>query len=371
VNGEDIPGSPRNDAGSLTAAAETSNAGGSTGFAGMPYWGNTVQTLPGTINGVPNQFGAGQVQLPFAVLPGYVASSSDGTPDAEQDFGYGRVRSASRPTTAESSASYGTDGAPNRQQDATASTVTEDGAVSAVASGSSAGFVSGPLEVAHSTAQASITQTVGQRPRIEATAFGRFTVAGQEFGFDRDGFRYLGQAMSGADALAQANTVLKAAGMQIDLAPTRTAKDGDRTSYTIGGLQVTTTGGGYSVTYILGRAEVRAALAELAVPSDLPAVGLPDVPAVPPVPPAAQAVTAAAEAPSADPDTTMELALPPVVGDVTLTQVQTSAPRTLGYTPIAGRTGEGSQWLFAMLILAGLGVLGGHVLFGRFAAPSR
>src|SRR5690349_1708459 len=91
VNGDEIPASPKNDAGSLTATAETTNSGGSKGFAGSPYFGNTVQTLPGTINGVPNQFGAGQLQIPFAVLPGFVQTASSGTPEAESDFGYGRV----------------------------------------------------------------------------------------------------------------------------------------------------------------------------------------------------------------------------------------------------------------------------------------
>src|SRR5690349_15420219 len=125
VNGDEIPASPKNDAGSLTASAETTNSGGSKGFAGMPYWGNTVQTLPGTINGVPNQFGAGQAQIPFAELPGYVSTASNGTQQAEQDFGYGRVTSNSTDNASTAAASYGAPASvpsPNQQQTANAAT---------------------------------------------------------------------------------------------------------------------------------------------------------------------------------------------------------------------------------------------------------
>ena len=35
-----------------------------------------------------------------------------------------------------------------------------------------------------------------------------------------------------------------------------------------------------------------------------------------------------------------------------------------------GQSGDGSEWLYAMLILAGVGVLGGHFLFSRFAVAA-
>lgn len=274
VNGDEIPASPKNDAGSLTASAETTNSGGSKGFAGSPFFGNSAQTAPGTVNGVPNQFGAGQVQLPFSQLPGYVSTASNGTQNAEQDFGFARVKSSSTETKATSSAFYGapsTVPAPNQQQRADASTEAKGNTVTAVASGSSSGFISGPLEVGNSTAIAAITQTLGQAPKIEAKTFGRFSVNGQEFGFDQNGFRYAGQGQDSKEAIAQANSALKNAGIQIDLAPVITGKDASgKTTYTIGGLMITTTqtspsgsGGQFQVTYILGRAKVGAALATL------------------------------------------------------------------------------------------------------------
>ncbi|MBA3745356.1 hypothetical protein [Sporichthya sp.] len=402
VNGDEIPASPKNDAGSLTATAETTNSGGSKGFAGVPYFGNTVQTLPGTVNGVPNQFGAGQLQIPFAVLPGYVQTASSGTPEAEAEFGYGRVKSSSSETAATSSAAYGAPAqipAPNQQQTANASTESKGNSVSAVASGSSAGFVSGPLEVGNSTAIASITQSVGQEAKIEAKTFGRFSVSGQEFGFDQNGFKYAGQGMSSKDAISQANNTLKAAGIQIDLAPVITDKDETgKTTYTIGGLLITTTqtsptgsGGVFQITYILGRAKVGAAIATLGFASsdgstsagvdssstdsstdastgsattDSAASGL-DAAALP-----SDLAAQAATVPTNIATITDAGVVAPVV-DGTQVAGSTDTVKSLGFSAKPGQTGEGSEWLYAMLILAGVGVLGGHFLFTRFAVAAK
>ncbi len=137
-----------------------------------------------------------------------------------------------------------------------------------MASGCSSGFVSGPLEVGNSTAIASITQTVGEAAKIESKTFGQFSVNGQEFGFDQNGFKYAGQGQDSKEAISQANSALKNAGIQIDLAPVITDKDETgKTTYTIGGLLITTTqtspsgsGGVFQITYILGRAKVGAAV---------------------------------------------------------------------------------------------------------------
>jgi hypothetical protein len=409
VNGDEIPASPKNDAGSLTATAETTNSGGSKGFAGMPYFGNTVQTLPGTINGVPNQFGAAQLQIPFAVLPGFVQTASNGTQNAEQDFGYGRVKSASSEDASTAAASYGAPAAipaPNQQQTANANTESKGNSVSAVASGSSAGFVSGPLEVGNSTAVAAITQSVGKAPKIEAKTFGRFSVNGQEFGFDQNGFRYAGQGQSSKEAISQANSALKAAGIQIDLAPVITAKDeSGKTTYTIGGLLITTTqtspsgsGATYTITYILGRAKVGAAVEDLgfgktsgdstsaavdssstnsgvstgtdsstatgAATTDSAASGL-DAAGLP-----ADVAATAATVPTLTSTITDSGAVAPVT-DGTQAAASTDTVKSLGFSAKPGQTGDGSEWLYAMLILAGVGVLGGHFLFSRFAVAAK
>jgi hypothetical protein len=404
INGDEIPLSSKNDAGSLTASAETTNSGGSKGFAGMPYFGNTLQTVPGTVNGVPNQFGAGQVQIPFAVLPGYVQTASNGTQNAEQDFGYGRVKSASTEDASTASAAYGAPPsipAPNQQQTANAATQSKGNAVSAVASGSSSGFVSGPLEVGNSTAIASITQSVGKAPKIDAKTFGRFSVNGQEFGFDQTGFKYAGQGQDSKAAIKQANDALKNAGIQIDLAPIVTGKDeSGKTTYTIGGLLITTTqtsptgsGGTFTVTYILGRAKVGAAVEDLgfgktagdtsagidssstdtsttagdttgAATTDSTASGL-DAAGLP-----ADVAAAAATVPTLTSTITDSGAVAPVT-DGTQAAAAADTVKSLGFAAKPGQTGDGSEWLYAMLILAGVGVLGGHFLFTRFAVASK
>lgn len=398
VNGEEIPASPKNDAGSLTAFASTNSTGGSRGYAGSPFFGNTVQTLPGTVNGVPNQFGAGALQIPFAVIPTYVETSSSSNPNAEMELGFGRVKSASTENSATSSASYGAPAAfpaPNQQQSANATTESTASGVKASAFGSSAGIVTGPLEIANSTAIASITQKLKGAPVIESKTFGRFSVSGQEFGFDQNGFRYLGQGMSSKDALSQANSALKAANTQIDLAPTTTTKDDSgKTVYNIGGLEVTTTqtspsgsGATYQIKYIIGRAQVGASFADLgfgasdgstgaAVDSSSTGSSTTDATATDAGVSGIDSVVTPdlAGAAAAVPTTTSTLnpdgQVTPVT-DGTVAAPAQELPKTLGFSPVAGQSGDNSEWLYAVLILAGVGVLGGHFLFSRFAVAAK
>lgn len=273
VDGDEIPASPTNDAGSATASVTTNNSGGSKSFAGAPYYGNTAQTLPGTINGVPNQFGAEQLQIPFSQFPGYVNVNSTGKTQAAEEGQYYRVSAEALPASGKASAYYGAPAAlpaPNQQQTATALTQSLGEAVIASAQGTSQGFVAGPLEVGNATALASITQTAGQPATIESKSFGRFSVSGMDFGFNKNGFTYAGQEMSSADAIKSANSALAAANIQLELAPIveeKTASGGTR--YTIGGLKVTTKqaspsgAGTFTFSYIIGRATVSADVAKL------------------------------------------------------------------------------------------------------------
>jgi hypothetical protein len=59
------------------------------------------------------------------------------------------------------------------------------------------------------------------------------------------------------------------------------------------------------------------------------------------------------------------------VTDGTQAAAATDTVKTLGFSAKPGQTGDGSEWLYAMLILAGVGVLGGHFLFTRFAVASK
>src|SRR5882672_1116337 len=64
VDSDSIPASPNNTASSLIASADLSNSN-STAFASTPYYGSTVQNLPGTANGIPPGFGLAGVAFPF------------------------------------------------------------------------------------------------------------------------------------------------------------------------------------------------------------------------------------------------------------------------------------------------------------------
>jgi hypothetical protein len=265
LDGEDIPGSPKNSAGSLTANAHLDSTGKSESFAAAPYYGSTATTLPGLVNGAAQQFGYMEPVFPFAQFPGYVTASYPSEPENSETQGYYKVLAQADENTAAASGSNGApDGipAPNRQQAATAAVENSPTGTIAVAEGSAAGFVQGPLEVGYSHAKAAITDA-GGAPKIESSVFGRFSISGQAFGFDKNGFTYLGQSQDKKAALDGANSALKAAGIEIEVAPETTETDpvSGVTTYTLGGLKITNnyttpTGTKGTIGYILGRVQV-------------------------------------------------------------------------------------------------------------------
>jgi hypothetical protein len=266
VDGEDIPGSPKNTAGSLTAQAHLDNTGQSASFAGAPYYGNTAETLPGLINGAPSQFGYNNPILPFAHMPGFATAAYPSTPMDDDATFYYRVHAEAAQDHASAAGSNGAPSgvpAPNQQQVATAEVKdTGHNATVANAEGAASGFIQGPLEVGYSDAKAIITDA-GNAPKITGAVFGRFAVNGQAFGYDKSGFTYLGQSQDKKAALDNANSALKAAGIQLDVAPETTTTDPANgvTTYTLGGLKVTSdfatpTGTKYTIGYILGRVQV-------------------------------------------------------------------------------------------------------------------
>ncbi len=394
VNSQSIPASPNNAASSLVANAKLANGSGNA-FASSPYYGTTVQNLPGTANGVPPGLGFPGVGFPFTRLPGYIECRS---PDkAADDGGWYRTTVDCGETTVKAHGEQGAPPeipAPNQQETADAVvSVVKDNAV-AEASGTAAGFVQGPLEVAYSVAQAKIVDSTkaGKAPTITSTTFGRFSVNGQDFGFNQNGFRYLGQEASSKDAIAQANEVLKNAGIQLDLAPVETATDSatGAMTYTIGGLKVTTTQAvpgaePLTVTFILGRASV-SALNDAIDFAKSDSVGSGSVNSGASTDSTTDggisgagtgASVDAAGAPAVDlgtgalgalPGTDTGLALPndvtDVVGQVAAGEI---LPTSLGFVPAAAQRGTDTELLYGLLLLGGMAVLGGHFLFGRFA----
>ena len=394
VNSESIPASPNNAASSLVASAKLANGSGDA-YASSPYYGTTVQNLPGTANGVPPGLGAPGVAFPFTRLPGYIECRS---PDkATDDGGWYRTAVDCGDTAVKAHGEQGAPAqipAPNQQETADAVVNVAGNTATAEASGTAAGFVQGPLEVGYAVAQAKIVDSVakGKAPTITSNTFGRFSVNGQDFGFNQNGFRYLGQGSDSTDAIAQANEALKNAGIALGLAPAETTTDDatGATIYTIGGLKVTTTQAvpgaePLTITFILGRASVSSLNDAIdfgtanstgnstgnstAGSVDAGISGSTDPAAAPLDSAAAPAVDlgtgAAGALPAVDtgltalPTTITDVAGPVVAGE--------QLPTSLGFAPVAAQRGQGTEWMYAMLLLGGIAVLGGHFLFGRFA----
>jgi hypothetical protein len=385
LDGEDIPASPKNAAGSLTAQAQTDSTGQTTAFAGAPYLGKTAQTLPGTVNGIPNQFGYGQLQLPFSQFPGYVTASYPSQPKADEAKYYYQVHAAADEDGAKASGSNGAPDAvpaPNQQQVATAEVKkSTNNSTLTTAEGSAAGFLEGPLEVGYSDAKARISD-LGDAPRIDSSVFGRFSVSGQNFGYNKSGFTYLGQSQDKKAAVDSANAALKAAGIELDIAPETTKVDpvSGITTYVLGGLKVTSTftsptGAKYTVGYILGRVEVAsvntpvgAAVAATVSKSaaSLGGISSADKAAVAKSTSAVPAVAKSAftvpnaGAPAAA--VRQGVAVPTV--QTRLAGVQLAA---VGRSALRKPTATSDQSLYVMLVLAGLGVLAVQPLFGFVA----
>lgn len=418
VKSNSIPASPDNTASSLYTFADIGSNGGSTAQASSPFFGSTVQNLPGTANGVPPGFGLPGVAFPFTRLPGFIEARGAGD-SAQEDGGFYRISVKTENGSAEAHGEQGAPPpipAPNQQETADAVvSVANNGTATAEAEGSASGFVMGPLEVGSSLARATITDTVqGEKPKIDAATFGKFSVGGQEFGYNQDGFFAAGQGMDKA-SLEQANDALKAAGIQLDVGGVETAKDDatGATSYLIGGLKVTTTQAvpgaePLTISYILGRAKVTAVSASLGADvtdstetgtansgansnagnnnagsnnagvtdagvtdtgttdSTVPSTDLGITPTdTAPITEGADlgtlpGATDGAVAPSTDTGAVVAPAAP----------AGAELPKTLGFVN-TGATGDNQEWLYAMLVLAGVGVLGGHFLFSRFAVAAR
>ena len=185
VNSGSIPASPTNNASSLYMEAQLSSTGGGTATASTPFFGSTVQNLPGTANGVPPQFGLKDVAFPFTRLPGYITCRDKGEENGQ--FGYGRVNAKCGQGSSEAHGSQGAPPeirAPNQQETADAVTrITEDGTSVAESSGTVKGFVMGPLELGNAIATATVRSGAGHQPEITSSTSGTFSVNGQQFGF--------------------------------------------------------------------------------------------------------------------------------------------------------------------------------------------
>jgi hypothetical protein len=407
VNSPNIPASPTNNASSLFMEAQLSSTGGGTATASTPFFGSTVQNLPGTANGVPPQFGS-DLAFPFTRLPGFITCRDNG--EEKEQFGYGRVEAKCGPGSTEAHGSQGAPPeipAPNQQETADAVTrIAEDGASVAEASGTVKGFVTGPLEVGNAIATAAIRSGAGNKPEITSSTSGTFSVNDQKFGFTENGIVFAGEGMSQEDALAQAGKALEAAGIRIEVAPvTKNFDDvSGKTSYTIGGLKITTKQQDSELVYILCRASVTSAneapdslptLDDIldTEPSPTPSTDVgagsvdsqsttttttsPSVSSPSVSSPSLSSRSAFSGAPLGNPSTsgstssdiaTAPASLPGPAPEVALASPAVG-PKTLGgFRRTAGTgTGNDTGWLYLLIVIGGVVVFGGQAALSRFA----
>jgi hypothetical protein len=410
VNSGSIPASPTNNASSLYMETQLSGAGGGTATASTPFFGSTVQNLPGTANGVPPQFGFKDVAFPFTRLPGYITCRDNGEQNGQ--FAYGKVNAKCGQGSSEAHGSQGAPPeipAPNQQETADAITrITEDGTSVAEASGTVKGFVAGPLEIGNAIAKATIRHAGGgHQPEIASSTSGTFSVNGQKFGFTENGIVFAGQGMSQADALKQADEALKAAGLRVEVAPVTKSFDevSGKTSYTIGGLKITSAQKDSQLVYILCRASITSVNE---TPGASP--GLDTIIDAPPNPttgapgvgvasnPGADVAAGSVDRGSADPSPSSRSALSgsplsnssfsspstsdstsgstaaaPAPAPASAPQVALAspavAPRTLGgFRPAVGTgAGDHTGWLYLLIVIGGIAVFGGQAALSRFA----
>ena len=418
VNSGSIPASPTNNASSLYMETQLSSTGGGTATASTPFFGSTVQNLPGTANGVPPQFGLKDVAFPFTRLPGYITCRDNGEQNGQ--FAYGRVNAKCGQGSSEAHGSQGAPPeipAPNQQETADAVTrITEDGTSVAEASGTVKGFVTGPLEIGNAIAKATIRHSsASHQPEITSSTSGTFSVNGQKFGFTENGIVFAGQGMSQQDALKQADDALKAAGLRIEVAPVTKSFDevNGKTSYTIGGLRITSAQKDSQLVYTLCRASITSVNESSGASPGLDTIigaqpsgttgatgGTMDsgpsagVAASPGTDVGAGSVESGSASPSLD--SRSALSSPPLstssfsspsTGDSTSGSTATApapapasapqaalaspavAPKALGgFRRTAGtRSGNDAGWLYLMLIIGGIAVFGGQAALSRFA----
>ena len=409
VNSGSIPASPSNNASSLYMETQLSSTGGGTATASTPFFGSTVQNLPGTANGVPPQFGLKDVAFPFTRLPGYITCRDNGEENGQ--FGYGRVNAKCAPGSSEAHGSQGAPPeipAPNQQETADAIThITEDGTSVAEATGTVKGFVTGPLEIGNAIATATVKSGAGHQPEITSSTSGTFSVNGQQFGFTEKGITFAGQG-SGDDALKKADEALKAAGLHVEVAPVTKSFDeaSGRTSYTVGGLKITSTQKDSQLVYILCRASVTSvnessddstpALDTIigATPSETTAASGSTSDSGPsagagsgdsgsaspsPLPSSRSAFSSspsggALSSPSTSGSTTDSTATAPVPDVAPASQAALASPavgpKTLGGLRRAASSGAGggTEWLYLLIVIGGVAVFGGQAALSRFAA---
>ena len=246
------PASPVNQAGSLTAHVDLDSNGNSAGFAGNPYYGATVTTLPGTYNGlilgvVPVPLPVTPPKLPITQTPGYVSSRYPVQPTGASSQGPFVVNAKSAESSSHADGTTGAPAgvpAPNQQQSVKADvTITGDGHAVSTATATVEGITEGPIEIIKAVSSLTVTQDPDNKPVIARAVSGSFTVNGIGITYDNNGFKLANSALPVKDTFDKINAALAQAHFKVEALPASTTTDprSGRTNITLSGLRISTT----------------------------------------------------------------------------------------------------------------------------------
>jgi hypothetical protein len=377
--GQAAPATDNVSASPWAAFATVNSQGLSRAFAGMPYMGSFLQTLPSTVNGL-----SGGATPPLPPLPGYTESKYPANPEGHESQGPYAIKATSDQYVSDASATSGfsPDAASPRQQifASAHSEALGDGTVTSTATAGVEGLTMGPLSILRFGNSESVTEHGDGRPVFTSNQdLGTFEVAGVKVGVTQKGFTFGSQTtnLPASEALKTVNAVLAKAGMEIAYIPRAVHKDpvSGITNVLSGALRVKVfqdapAEGPTTLTYVFGRASVSTS----DVKDDFgDGIGLPiDLPAPSGAPAGAGAVVDTPAAPAIDSsgltpgDAT---ATAPDLAPVTADGGDTQAPQAsaLGLVRTAGSPARGSSSLFYLvLVVAAAGVMIGQQLFSRF-----
>ncbi len=361
------------------AAYATANSSGlSRAFAGLPYFGAFLQTIPSTVNGL-----SGGATPPLPPLPGFTESKYPAAPEGHESQGPYSIKANSDEFGSYSSAKSGFSpdaDSPRQQIYSTAKVIANpDGSVQSVATAGVEALTMGPLSILRFGNTESITESGDGKPVFSTSSdLGTFEVAGVKVGVTQNGFVVGGQSSSlpAAEALKTVNSVLAAAGMEIAYIPRTVSTDVSTglTSVLSGALRVklyqdAPAEGPTTLTYVFGRATVATADVKDEAGGGL---DLPSAPEVPSTPADAGGVVDTPVAPALDPSGLAPSTSDPGSGlapsvDSPAVSAPTQ-PQGLGLVRTASAPVEGNDTslFYLVLVLAGAGVMVGQQLFSRF-----
>lgn len=375
------------------AHAETNSVGVNEGFAGAPYLGPLLQTLPGLVGGL-----SVSTLPPLPPLPGFV-TSEEARPIGRQATGAYLVESITDENGTDARASVGVAASTedNTQAFARATArANEDGSTITQASSGVTGAAIGPISLLDVSTNVSVSSDPdGKTTVANTTNFGTISIAGITIGLTEDGFTVLGAPIPApTDAIFDTlNTLLAAGQTKISIVESVKEVDEDtgETFVQSAALRVESVQdipglGPVNVEYVLGRSTVRSRNAPLepfgggGEPTEMPTTTPPTEPPmteveIPPVDtgnelppftpvenPTIPTIPESPVVPPAEPPTfpTEE----PITGGGVPPNNQPPV-RELGALP-GPELGDDTELLYLVLVLGGLGAFAGQQLFSRF-----